>query len=707
MAIKAPLDHIRPRPVRRLPDLAPANARRRTAELLENRGLSAETAQAIADAIVDQGAARSHIASPERRRVPGGELLVIRADAWARRLGPDPANMRTGPDRVHPFAVAPGSGGENSRFSPVQPATSDPNGRPELVAEVESREHMEWQHLRAADYVMKVNDWADSIAVQGVMEEVWVVGTTYHHGDGTPPRVVCQTAEGSSRTTACHRNLEVNTTNDLYDLKDATLRAQINRFNDQIDMGTLSEGDERAVRSFIVPALFIIGFEPAESVDTPPFHVAVASLVALRHVDRPEPWGAASEMEALADGVLDECERRRIIKPDERRWLAGSMTREEASRRRFSDDPAIRAVKIIELFCSTDPKVQLAIRAAVTAQSTRRQIRTKLKNEMAVALVLRAVADAARHRERIRKYMNEAIAQDWHRRSWDATQRSVSELERLALAEIADMEKPGDEPGPASIELAARAMYTLVTNLQLHGDRGTANNTQADHRTPGGVLDTMRRSAHGVRQLSQAARDGQEGLLKARAVDPAGALVHDGLKIKLVTDDELRTTFPQDGKPTKAAGPADTPQKKLNHAIAELASTVEALAAATGVVGAVRGHGGPVVNEMGVSPNHVEAWVKTLDNVRECLQRWKWIAESRQPTAEEPDEGDRLSALAALDDDALADLAADAGITTSATADREELIDLLMEAGIRPSVGDASADEVDDEDEEHTARGVA
>jgi hypothetical protein len=679
-------EQVRPRPVTRLPDLAPAPARHRTADALAKRfGFSQAAAKAAADAIVDQSGARASIANPERRRVPGGDLLAIRVEVWTRRVIADPANMRIGPDKIHPFAVTPASGGESSRFAPTAAATSDPSGRPELVTKVESREHLEWAHAKAAAYVLQVNDWRSSIASQGVMEEVWVTANTYRHADGSPDIVGCQTNEGSSRSTATRDLCGADPVEDLYGLTDAALRAQIRRLNDAVDLGTLGGEGAIVMRAFTMPALIVVGFDPVDPTDAPPFHVAVQSLVALRHVDPPEPWGDASEMEALADAVLDELERRRIIKPAQRRWLAGAMTREEAIRSHLSDDPAVRAAHIDSVFTSPDPGIQAAIRSAVTAQSTRRQIRSKLKDRMASALIMRAVSDGARQRERIRKYLNDGIAQDWHRRPWAASHRPVEDLEAAALAEVDALAAPDAEPGPATLELAARAMYPLVTGLHLHADRGTQNNDQPDRRNPGGVLDTMRRSPHGVRQLAQAARDGH-AKQRVHAVDETGALVTegDGGRVKVVTDRDLRITFPAPGKPTKTAGPADSPHKRLANAVSDLGIAIEATAAKAAAVAEVRGHGGgALVEEEGVAPSHVVAWVRTLEELRDRLQRWRWTAEARQPHPPRDPDAEQEAETADYETmglDALLDAAGEAGINVSGEPDREELIDLLMEA---------------------------
>jgi hypothetical protein len=186
-------DHIRPRPVSRIPDLAPAAARKRSAEIIEATfGLSPEAARAMADAMVDHGHARESIRNPEHRRVPGGELVMVAADAWSARLGYDPANMRTSQNQIHPFAVAPGTGAENSRFAPIRPPSSDPSGRPELIAEVDSRVHLEWGYGRAAEFVLEHNNWTDSIAAQGVMEAVWVTPVRYRHADDGSQLVIPQ-----------------------------------------------------------------------------------------------------------------------------------------------------------------------------------------------------------------------------------------------------------------------------------------------------------------------------------------------------------------------------------------------------------------------------------------------------------------------------------------------------------------------------------
>ena len=117
-------------------------------------------------------------------------MLGIRTSVWARRTMPDPRNPRILPARRHPFAIDPGTGGEDSKFRPVpEPRSldSDQPHKAELAVDIESRHHLTWAAQQAARYVLAENDWRKSIASQGVMEAVWLVATTYQHADGSAP----------------------------------------------------------------------------------------------------------------------------------------------------------------------------------------------------------------------------------------------------------------------------------------------------------------------------------------------------------------------------------------------------------------------------------------------------------------------------------------------------------------------------------------
>src|SRR5271165_6542479 len=146
-------EHVLPRPVERLPEYAHGKARQTLADrIIDAFGLSPAAASAIANAVVDPSEVRKSIGEPndpdvEKISVPGGTLLGIRTSVWVRRTMPDPRNPRTLPSRRHPFAIEPGTGGEDSKFRPVpepRPLDLDQTQRAELAVDIESRHHLTW-----------------------------------------------------------------------------------------------------------------------------------------------------------------------------------------------------------------------------------------------------------------------------------------------------------------------------------------------------------------------------------------------------------------------------------------------------------------------------------------------------------------------------------------------------------------------------------
>lgn len=625
--------HILPRPVERLPEYAHAKARQTLAERLRDAfRLSEASASAIANAVVDPSDVRASIGAAdnpdvERIPVPGGTLLGIRTSVWARRTMPDPRNPRTLPSRRHPFAVEPGSGGEDSKFRPVpEPRSLDPD-RPqsaELAVDIENSHHLAWASQQAARFVLTENDWRTSIESQGVMEAVWLVATTYQHGDGSASVTTLTTVEGSSRDTAVHNLLGIRSADVPYDDQDAKFRAHVRRLNEAFDRGERDKQTVVALRCERIPALILVGFRPHAS-ETTGFPTAVKSFVALRHVDPPKPWGEGPENESLADEVLDELYRRDLITATQRDYFAGACTKAEAKAAHLPVDPVQRAAQIVRLFSSEEEGVEDAIRVAVTSQSTRKRITSKLMNELATALILRAVADEPAKVDQIRRYLRHAFGKSVHRAEWEATGRTTDQLVKAALDEIRVAIGNGstEEPGPASMELAIRASYPLVVSGRLNADRGTSGNAQPDRRTPGEILDTMRRSIHGVHQLGQALRDFDDGPL-LRAVDEHGQVkrLADGSADQTVSDIYLRNEFPPPGK-AKAARAGDTPLDRYHNALNALgAALLEVDQAFNGLTGVEGDDGQALVESQGVEPRLTDAWRELLGKLDEEMVVW-------------------------------------------------------------------------------------
>ncbi|MEV7046591.1 hypothetical protein [Amycolatopsis sp. NPDC051061] len=616
------VETVLPRPVEPLPAPALAAATRKLADKLADLfNMSEEAAQALALAVVDPSAARRAAENPERLSVPGGVILAVRAEVWARYTIPDPRNPRTGPVRRHAVSTLVGQG-ESTRLRPLAEPKAAPEGRPELVQQIQGQEHLAWAAQQARDFVISNNDWRDSIRHQGVMTEVWLAATTFKHLDGSPSVTVPVTAEGSSRVTCVHDLLNLRSADVPYERDERKMRAHVRKVNEEIAAAGSPEQVESNIaitaRCERVPALLLVGFE-SHGGTTADFGVAVKSLVALRHVDYPKPWGEATENEALADAVIDELERRGLITTGKADWLAGSLTPGEAEVAGFSADPAVRTAAIVRLFTDRDPHTHEAVRVAITSQSTRKKTSPKLLFELATSLVLRSVSeDDSRLRERVRKYLKVAFSSELAKELWKATFRSTDELTAAALAEA-----ESGNPGPATLELAARGAYPLVVGGRLTADRGTQNNDQPDRRNPGEVIDRMRAMPHGVHQLRQALED-FSAKRRIRMVDMKGQVERNAEGRDVVARDaDLRRRFRPAGEGPEPVSAPETPAELLGNALNGLGNSIRAVELAVKQVEAVpTDDGTAAIESLGASKQDCDIWQTVLFSALQKLPIW-------------------------------------------------------------------------------------
>jgi hypothetical protein len=365
-------------------------------------------------------------------------------------------------------------------------------------------------------------------------------------------------------------------------------------------------------------------FKPNSS-GTAGFPTAVKSLVALRHVDPPKPWGEGPANEALADEVLDELFRRNLITATERVYYAGSCTKAQAKEAHLSECPACRSSRIVALFAKADDQTGEAVRVAVTSQSTRKRISKKLCNELATALIVRSVAQDIDKTDQIRRYMRHAFGQAVYNEAWESTGRDTDALAKEAMQEV--LKAIGDEtitePGPASLELAVRAAYPLVVTGGINADRGSLNNDQPDRRNPGEVLDAMRRTVQGVHQLAQALKDFTAGQ-HIRAVDENGAIKQKADKSGelIVNDPYLRQQFPAPGK-NRARSGGTMPTEQLKDRVADLGDAMDKLEAAfKAVYGVIGNDGGPLVEVDGADAQFCTTSRQLLAKIGDELNFW-------------------------------------------------------------------------------------
>jgi hypothetical protein len=470
--------------------------------------------------------------------------------------------------------------------------------------------------------VIEKNDWRDSIRNQGVMTEVWLAATTFMHADGTPSVTVPVTAEGSSRVTCVHDLLKLRSADVPYSRDERKLRSHIRKLNEEITAaGTSDEvNPEVAVmaRCEKIPALLLVGFESHRG-GNGDFGVAVKSLVALRHVDYPRPWGEATENESLADAIIDELDRSGLITRGKAEWLRGSLTPAESEAAGFSQNPEVRAATITRIFTARDPQVHSAIRIAITSQSTRKNVTTKLLLDVATSLILRSLPEEdSRKRERTRKYLKAALSAELAK-EWDATLRSGEELAAAAYNEVV-----AGTPGRDTRELAARSAYPLVVGGALTADRGTANSDQPDRSHPSEVIDRMRSSVRGVYQLQRALTDFAGGR-RIRLVDEAGQVMRNqaGREV-LATDPVLRGIFPRAGDGPAPVPAPTTPAEILGNALGILGTAIQAVEDAVKQVEAVQSDDGtPAIDSLGADRADCDAWQIVLFDVFQKLPIWR------------------------------------------------------------------------------------
>jgi hypothetical protein len=439
--------------------------------------------------------------------------------------------------------------------------------------------------------------------------------------------------------TAVHDLLGIRSADVPYDDNEGRLRGHIRKLNGSFEKGP-SADDLIPLRCEIVPALILVGFRkhPAGSTGFP---TAVKSLVALRHVDYPKPWGEGPENESLADEVLDELYRDDLLSSAERAYFAGSFTRAEARAAHLSDDPAVRAARIVRLFSNSDDRIKEAIRVAVTSQSTRKRITPKLCDELATALILRATAGDPAKADQVRRYMRHSFGTAVHRERWESSDRDTADLIKEALEEVRRSigGETVNDPGPASLELAVRAAYPLVVSGRLNADRGSHGNPQPDRRHPGEVLDAMRRGLQGIHQLGQALQDFQSSP-QIRAVDEDGQVkkLADDSTDQMVNDIYLRGEFPAPGK-AKARRAGSTPSDLYENCLGVFSGAVEALQVAFNAIGQVNGDDGrPLIEARGAEPRSCDEWRSVLRNIDDELIVWGRTFKKAFGTRPEPKE---------------------------------------------------------------------
>lgn len=617
-------------PVSGLPSVPRAAATNKLAEALTSQmGMERDAAYAIARSVVRPEEARRRLAFPVAERVPGGTIYSISVPVFSSALATYPVNLRESVDRKYAFA---GVRGGDDGYPSLSQVTSESGETAELVVHAQSREHVIASLQRSQAFLRENNRYEDSIARNGVLREVYAVAVRVEHQDGSPAVCTLGTADGSSRIGSCHRLTGATPDQIVYGWPsdDRMWRTMLGR--DVTLSGKaahdLTPGEQGRVRAMIVPCKLALRYEPDEGSELT-FAQAVRFVVGLTHVEPPSAWDKASELDALAESVLDELVRSQRIHADEARYLGGDLTPEDAVARGFSPLADERAAHIYKTLLKPD-------NLAVTKRGVRRvtakaRIDRNRAVDVAVELGLRAwrptldrsqasTADGVRSASQRCLRMSEIGDH-----AWAITGRSPERLREAALAEL----DSGVTAGPAALELAILASWHLLTKEQLKRELSKS----FDRRSLDKVLRMLMTTRHGVHQLTQALIDGRSGKV-ARNVDEEGSIfvpeVPPGRERTF--DDWVRRTWPEstDVEINIDEALTQTPESQLRRAQDTVVALVTRLETAVSAVRLVPGAQRPLVQERGWSSSEVSQLMATVDTVAHQLRTWSAIYDAGQ-----------------------------------------------------------------------------
>ncbi|MGW9596912.1 hypothetical protein ACWHLZ_42340 [Streptomyces chartreusis] len=558
------------KPLRRVPSIPDPELHKRVRAALKKRGMDDRVAGAISTIWTDPEAVLPQIVNPQRRRVPGADLLVISGSVYTARLVPDPQNPRNA-DQVQ-FALAEAKGAPPATLVPAKTV-----GEGELAIQVESRAALVEQVDWTVETTRNRNKPVPDISEQGIMDPPIGVATTVHYSSGEIPNTFIGVREGSTRTSHGHSHLGVTAEDVLFGLtrNASAMQAHIDEINSHISKADadILPTERAKIRCAVTDFELIIGVVP----DVPgavDLSQAIKARVAQDHLNTKAEWSDESKHTELAEECLISARAAGVIATDvEADWLAGRLTVAEAAAHKIVPYLDDRAARAIHLFTTSDTQIHTAVRRPIAlvltnepaGRSKRPRITTKAKLPLAVELIARERRGAALEGEvaRFRKALADALPDDLQKMAWGPTKRTPEQLYQAALKEL---EEVRDER-PATTELWVRAAYVLAKHGAISGGRNDKG-PGGDRRSAGTVLGALTDTKHGLRHLRQIVEDDRAGLAP-RQVDETGEPRKDGEQKDMPINNEfLRTRLaPIDGNTTTTLDPKATVREHYRNAV--------------------------------------------------------------------------------------------------------------------------------------------
>lgn len=511
-----------------LPEARPS-VRRKLVEALLALNFSEPSAEAVARAVDDPRGLIDQLKAPAELGVHGGTIRYVLTRVRNGAVLPIPTNPRVA-SKVH-YA----SGGDASDGAIEVLEVRGMDSEAALVIAASSPARLTQDMTAAAEFVRANNPLAESVELQGVLLPATLLPVQFAFEDGSPPRTILSTVDGSSRLTAAMDIWGLTSQEVLFDLSDSErLRNRISEVSDllHVDGETLTEQDKSRLRTRVLPAQLIVGWDAEE--DGLTFPDILDAYLGLLHVEPPTPWGDAAGQDSRAEVVLDALLRLGRINSERRKYLAGHMSPMEATEAGFDGSLDGRSAAV---FFELDRRrnanaVNRALRR-IGMKSPRRQERLEVATELSIRPYRRNAVDLNRRnpRQALPAAMESYRPDD---SGWSASTITPDELLASALS---DPSSPDFKACRAELVVRGAFWLTRYSCLQ--------KSSRTDPRLANEVLRQIQSTEHGLRCLYQAIIDGRGGVVP-RQVRPDGSVVTTGPGAELLqTDRWLRETFPK------------------------------------------------------------------------------------------------------------------------------------------------------------------
>ncbi|MFJ4808185.1 hypothetical protein [Streptomyces longwoodensis] len=515
-----------PKPVRRVPNIPDSVLHKNLRAALKKHGMSDQAAGAISTIWTNPAAVLPQVENPQRRRIPGADLLVVSGQVYTARLAPDPLNPRNA-DRIN-FRLAGNVGAPPVTLTPAAEA-----GVGEMSVRVASRAALAAQLTWTMETTRNQNAPKPNIDDQGIMDPpIGVATTVSYDAEGENPTTHIFVREGSTRTSHGLYRLRVNADEVLFQLPRgaAAMQTHIDKINSYADKPSkkIEETEKSAVRCAVTDFELIIGVVP-DTPGTVDLAQAIKARVAQDHLNTKAPWSDPAKYTTLGEECLLAARAAAVVPSDaEADWLAGRLTQEEAEQNKipaFLDD---RAARIVYLFTTRERKIHDAVRkpiALVLADGERlngqrrKNVTLSAKLPLGVEMIAREQRGKASEPDlaAFRKTLESALPSHLSQAdAWKPTRRTPEALFQAALKELEN----GEAGGPAGTELWVRAAYVLVKHKAISGPRHDIG-AGSDRRPPADIMQELLETEHGLHHLRQAIEDDRAGL-RPRQVDAQG-----------------------------------------------------------------------------------------------------------------------------------------------------------------------------------------